>query len=178
MSDDEASLDSQEEDWNILPLFYEFNGEGAAMATVTGIIGNIDSFDSNEETWNSYIERFELFVECNGISSTKKVSTLLTVVGPKTYNLLRDLCTPNKPSTKSYDDIVKIVQDHLYPKPNLIAERYKFSQRDQREHESAAQYVAVLKKLSAYCEFGTNLNDYLRDRLVSGIRSESTKQKL
>jgi len=170
MIDDE---DSPDEDWSFLPLFYEFS-ESAATA-MTGIIGNIEHFDNNEETWNSYIE---LFVECNGIANGKKVSTLLTVIGPKTYNLLRDLCTPDKPNQKTYDEIVKIVQDHLYPKPNLIAERYKFSQRNQREHETVAQYVAVLKNLSVHCEFGSNLNDYLRDRLVSGIRSESTKQKL
>lgn len=79
---------------------------------------------------------------------------------------------------KFYDELVKIVQDHLYSKPKFIAERYKFSKRDQHKQESAAQYITVLKNLSTYCEFGTNLIDYLRDRLTSSIRSESTKQKL
>lgn len=101
MSDEEASL---EEDWNFPPLFYENFGESAAVK-MTGIIGNIEHFDSNEEAWNSYIERFELFVDCNGISSAKKVSTLLTVVGHKTYSLLGDLCTPDKPNTKTYDEL-------------------------------------------------------------------------
>lgn len=30
------------------------------------IKGNIEHFDINEETWNSNIERFKLFIECNG----------------------------------------------------------------------------------------------------------------
>jgi hypothetical protein len=70
------------------------------------------------------------------------------------------------------------VEDHLYPTPSFIAERYKFSQRNQLENEGMAQYIATLKRLSTHCNFGAQLNDFLRDRLVSGIRSESAKQKL
>ncbi|XP_046665591.1 uncharacterized protein LOC124357656 [Homalodisca vitripennis] len=149
-----------------------------APRKMTGIIGSVGEFDSNEETWDSYIERFELFLSCNDIDHSKKVSTLLTVVGVKTFKLLRDLCTPDKPSTKSYDDLVKLINDHLYPTPSFVCERYKFSLRNQHDGESIAQYIAQLKNLSKYCEFGASLNDYLRDRLICGIRSESTKQRL
>ncbi|XP_046683445.1 uncharacterized protein LOC124369477 [Homalodisca vitripennis] len=93
---------------------------------MTGIIGSVGEFDSNEETWDSYIERFELFLICNDIDHSKKVCTLLTVVGVKTFKLLRDLCTPDMTSTKSYDDLVKLIKDHLYPTPSFVSERYKF----------------------------------------------------
>ncbi|XP_046671149.1 uncharacterized protein K02A2.6-like [Homalodisca vitripennis] len=167
MSDDEVDL---------APLLH--NIELPGNTRMSGIIGGIGEYDQNSETWSSYIERFELFIECNNIKEEKKVSTLLTVAGVKTYSLLRDLCTPNKPSTKSFDALVSLIQDHLYPKPSFIAERYKFSKRIQHEGESAADYIAQLRKMSTHCEFGAVLNDYLRDRLVSGIRNEATKQKL
>ena len=142
------------------------------------MLGNVSEFDASQETWSSYVERFELFCDCNNVETEKKVSTFLTVVGVKTYSLLRNLCTPDKPSSKSFNEIVKIIQDHLYPKPSFIAERYKFSKRNQLEHETVSEYIASLKRLSIHCEFGASLNDYLRDRLVSGIKSESTKQRL
>ncbi|XP_039284202.1 uncharacterized protein LOC120351341 [Nilaparvata lugens] len=142
------------------------------------MIGSVGEFDIGVETWSSYIERFELFCECNDIKKDKKVCTLLSVVGVKTYSLLRNLCTPEKPADKTFADIVKIIESHLYPKPSFIAERYKFSKRNQLENENISEYIANLKRLSIHCEFGALLNDYLRDRLVSGIRSESTKQKL
>jgi len=141
-------------------------------------IGTLGEYDSVAETWASYIERFELYVDCNGIEDSKKVSTFLTVVGVKTYSLLRDLCTPDKPSTKSFAVLVELVQKHLFPTPSFIAERYRFSKRVQLEGESIAEYVANLKKMTTYCDFGAALNDYLRDRLVSGIRSENAKQRL
>ena len=38
--------------------------------------------------------------------------------------------------------------------------------------------MAELRKLSTYCEFGTHLNDALRDRFVCGLRSGSVQKKL
>lgn len=170
MSDEELVIGSLFDDEELI--------EESLIGKMAGIIGRVAEFDSNEETWSSYVERFELFIDCNNIKQDKRVSTLLTVVGVKTFNLLRDLCTPDKPSTKTYEELVKLIEDHLYPKPSFIAERYKFSHRNQRENETIAEYVASLKKLSTHCEFGAALNDYLRDRIVSGIRNESTKQRL
>ena len=38
--------------------------------------------------------------------------------------------------------------------------------------ESVSEHSAVLQKLSEPCDFGANLEDSLRDRLVCGIRSD------
>lgn len=75
--------------------------------------------------------------------------------------------------------IYSILTDtHFTPRPIVIVERFKFHKRNQAEGESVAQYVAVLKKLAEHCEFGYNLNDTLRDRLVCGLSSESIQKKL
>lgn len=74
---------------------------------------------------------------------------------------------------KSHPRKLTKVKNHLYPKPNFIAEWYKFCIRNQFDHESVAEYVISLKKLSTHCQFGANLNDYLRNRLVSGICNET-----
>ena len=39
-------------------------------------------------------------------------------------------------------------------------------------------FVAELRKLTEYCEYGESLNDMLRDRLVCGINHERTQQRL
>ena len=41
-----------------------------------------------------------------------------------------------------------------------------------------SSYLAELKKLLLYCEFGTNLNDSLRDRLVYGLHNELIQKRL
>ena len=75
------------------------------------------------------------------------MSTLLSLIGGKTYTLLRDLLIPDKPAAKSFQEIVTTFQQHLSPKPLEIAERLRFYKRNQREGETVLTYLADLKKL-------------------------------
>ena len=80
-------------------------------------IGHLDQFDSNVEPWESFYERFEQFVKVNKLDDGDLVPCLLSVVGPKTYSLLRTLVAPAKPKDKSIADIKKVLNDHLSPQP-------------------------------------------------------------
>ena len=60
---------------------------------------------------------------------------------------------PEKPASKEYDALIEALRAHLDPKPIIIAERFKFYPRNQREGELIAQYIAELRKLSTHCEF-------------------------
>lgn len=141
-------------------------------------MGSIGPYEENTEQWSSYTERFECFVIANKIEDDTQVPTFLAVMGPKTYNLLRCLVQPNKPISKSYDDIVAILAAHFSPKPLVIAERFRFHKRNQEEGESVAVFVAALRRLAEHCEFGAALNDTIRDRLVCGMRSEAAQKRL
>ncbi|KAK0143183.1 CCHC-type zinc finger protein CG3800 [Merluccius polli] len=145
---------------------------------MAGIVGSIGSYDENVEQWSSYTERFECFVIANKIEDETLVPTFLTVMGPKTYNLLRCLVQPDKPGAKSYEAIVATLATHFSPKPLVIAERFRFHKRNQEEGESVAVFVAALRRLAEHCEFGAVLNDTIRDRLVCGMRCEAAQKRL
>jgi hypothetical protein len=142
-----------------------------------GYIGKIEPFDDSVESWNSYVERLEQYFTVNEIDDEKKVPALLTLLGGKTYGLLRNLTLPDKPATKTYDAIVKLLKDHLSPKPLIVAERFRFYKRYQLQGETVNKYVAELRRLAEYCEFGT-LNESLRDQFVVGLKDEHTQKKL
>ena len=99
-------------------------------------------------------------------------------MGSQTYGLLKSLTSPTKPSTLSFKDIVDILQDHSAPKPLVIVERFRFHKRNQGLDEGVSTYVAALRKLTQHCEFGTFLDDALRDRLVCGLRSTQIQKRL
>ena len=141
-------------------------------------IGNIDSFDANLETWDSYCERLGQFFVANEVGDDKKKASLLSLIGPKTYTLLRNLCAPHKPSEKSYDELVQLLNAQLNPKPSVIAERYRFHKRNQSANETVMDYVAELRRLSVNCNFNATLSDTLRDRLVCGLRHEYIQKRL
>ena len=73
---------------------------------------------------------------------------------------------------------MKLVKDHLTPQPSSIVQRFKFNSRSQQDTETVAQFVAELKKLSEYCEFGDSLDNMLRDRLVCGLRDVKVQRRL
>ena len=68
---------------------------------MAAIIGSIGTFDESIEQWSSYTERFGYFAVANGITDEKLVPTFLSIMGPKTFNLLRDLLQPVKPGKKN-----------------------------------------------------------------------------
>lgn len=145
---------------------------------MAGLIGCIGPFDEGIEQWSSYKERFVCFVQANSITADKLVPMFLSVVGPKTFNLLWCLVQPEKPANVSYRNIVATLAAHFSPKPLLIAERFRFHKGNQEEGESVTVFVAALRKLAEHCEFNDVLNDTIRDRLVCALRSEAAQKCL
>ena len=47
-----------------------------------------------------------------------------------------DLLVPAKPKEKSYQELVKLIQDHLARKPSEIVQRFKFNNHFRNEGES------------------------------------------
>ena len=113
----------------------------------------------------------ELFFTANSIADDKKVVVFLSVIGGKTYFLLRDLLAPEKPQDKLLSVLFKKLKEHYEPKLLVIAERFYFHIRGQGANKTIAEYIAELWRLATNCEFGEYLNDALRDRLVCGLRN-------
>ena len=120
------------------------------MAVAATMVGNLPEFHQENEFFSSYIERVELFFEANSIAD-EKVTVVLSLVGSKTYSLLRSLVAPAKPNEKSYKDLVAVLMKHFEPTPIVIAERFHFHRRAQAVGESISEYMAELRKLTTHC---------------------------
>lgn len=132
--------------------------------------GRIGEINPQREDWTSYIERLNEYFIANDLKeAAKQKAILLSVVGAETYQLMRSLTAPNKPTEKSFDQLVALVKEHHHPKPSVILQRFKFGSRRQKSGEPIANFVSDLRRLSEHCEFGETLDDMLRDRIVCGI---------
>ena len=103
-------------------------------------------FDPSKEDWSSYTERLIEYFEANNIEPERHRAALLSVCGAETYQLIRNLLAPAKPSSKTYKQLVTLVQDHKHPKPSIIVQRFTFHTRYKREGEQVADFVADLRK--------------------------------
>ena len=145
---------------------------------MAGQMGRVKEFNPQEENITAYLERLQLYFECNGVEEAKRVPALLTLVGAKVYGTLRSLVAPNLPKEKDYDSLADVLKQHFDPKPLVIAERFRFYKCVQSSTESIAEFVADLRRLSIHCEFGTFLNEALRDRFVCGVEDQHIQKKL
>lgn len=89
------------------------------------------SFDPSVESFINYRERLDAYFIANDTDNGKKTATLLSVIGPQTYNTLRSLTAQDQPLGKPYQDLCKLMMDHFCPKPLEIMERFKFHKRNQ-----------------------------------------------
>ena len=141
--------------------------------------GTIGEFDRGQEDWSAYCERLEQYFVANDVQDlSKQRAVLLSMCGAATYQLIRNLVAPKKPTEKSFKDLVKLVSEHHTPPPSATMQRFKFNSRSQKDGESVAEFIAELRRLSEHCEFGDNLDDMLRDRLVCGTKDVRVRRRL
>ncbi|KAL5509164.1 hypothetical protein EMCRGX_G004476 [Ephydatia muelleri] len=81
----------------LLNLLY-YTGDEGGMAK----FGHLQEFDTDLEPITAYLERVELYFSANGIGEDKKLAILLSVIGPKTYGVLRNLLAPSRPQEKKF----------------------------------------------------------------------------
>ncbi|XP_077482552.1 uncharacterized protein LOC144093113 [Stigmatopora argus] len=141
-------------------------------------LGNLGEYEAVKEDFESYLERFEQWMIINEVEEGKKTNVFLSIIGAEAYGLLKHLCIPEKPSSLSYEVLSGRLASHYNPKPLVIAERFKFQKRNQRENESVSDYIVALKQLSSHCEFGLQLDEAMRDRFVCGLRVEAIQRRL
>lgn len=156
------------------------------MQTATSSNSKDHSYYSGDEdhgivTWNCRriqpyhgrleLQRLQLYYTANEVAEGKRKAILLSGCGVATYRLIKNLAAPQKPTDLTFPELVNLVGEHYNPKPSVIMERFCFNTRIRQQGESVAIFIAELRHLTRYCDFGESLKDMLRDRLVCGIEN-------
>ena len=96
------------------------------LATNMGIMaaqyGQRSEYHPDTEEIASYLERVEVFIAANGVADEKQAAVFLSVVGARTFALIRELVSPAKPSAKTFQELCYVLRAHFEPKTIVIAE--------------------------------------------------------
>ena len=143
------------------------------------LFGNVGEFVPPQEEWTQYEDKISHFFTANGIEDDdKKCAVFLSMVAPSTYKLLCNLITPKKPGELLYDQLVQALRKHHNPTPSEIVQRFKFNSRVRQPGESVATFIAELRALAKFCNYGDTLDNMLRDRIVYGIGDLQIQKRL
>ena len=106
-----------------------------------------------------------------------KRSILLANMATATFKLAKSLLGTDLAGA-NIKKIVEKLQEHYELAPSPIIQRFKFNTRTRQKGESVAEFVATLRDITQHYEYGTILNEMLRDRLVCGVNHSAIQRKL
>ena len=141
----------------------------------------INEFDTRSPVdWFTRMEASHALLEASTGKTISKKVYLLATMGSQGSTLLSDLLSPvslDDPSVE-YEAMKDTLVNHLRSQRLEIAERAVFYSASQNNGETSAQFFSRLKKLTEHCNFGSNLESMLRDRMVLGCNSIEARRKL
>lgn len=134
-----------------------------------GYIGELPQYYEGCD-WQVFKERLEQFFEINDVPGDKKRAIMISCLNDSIYKTLRDLCHPNLPKDKTFEELCVLLDKQFLVKTSVYRERFNFYNTKQNKDESIAQWFARLKKLSVDCKFGERFDSILLDRFISGLK--------
>ena len=141
-----------------------------------------DTLDfGNPQTWPQWKKRYEIYTVVSKLDKEEKdvqVSTLIYCMGPDAEQIFSSFTFASEEERKDPEKVMEKFDLHFIPKKNVIFERAKFNSRTQELDESVEAYVRALYVLVENCDYGVKKDDFVRDRLVIGLRDKETSQLL
>lgn len=135
---------------------------------VMDTIGTLPEFNP-EEDWKVYKSRVQMYSLANNVEELRKVPVLLTTIGEKSLKLLHDFCDPSDPTSKSFDELITILDGHYTPRFSTYRKRIEFYNLTQEKDESISKWFVRVKNSTSFCNFGGNLEDFIKYKTVVGL---------
>lgn len=152
-----------------------------------------ETFDfSKPALWPEWKARFMRYFTLEKLKDEKgeiQVSALVYTMGRQAEHIYKSFkfdpppapteAVPEPPDPK--DDFKAVLQkfdDYFVPRRNTIHERTKFYLRTQQQGESIEGFVRSLHELAEHCNFGDKEEEYIRDRLITGMSDKDLSRDL
>lgn len=133
---------------------------------------------SNWDNFRAEFEDYSLATGLNEKPAAVQAATLRRVMGSECLHVYKhnlNLTEEQKSDTKT---ILDALEAFFRPSKNVIYERYIFGCCKQEDCESIDRFVTRLREKAASCEYGSLRDELIRDKIVLGITSESTRRHL
>ena len=137
--------------------------------------GTILEFSSAQETWTSYVERLQQYLAARRYWQR---ALLLSVCGPTTYRLIRNLVSPKKLMELKFHDLVDLVTKASWYQAICDCPEVSFQHKKLPWWRVNLNICSRALPITEHCNFGTLLNEMLHDQIVYGIEDQKIKCRL
>jgi len=133
------------------------------------------------DEWRRFKEQFENYELASDLidaSQQKRAAVFLTCIGNEAYDVYRTLEFDADEDRKKIDLIIAAFEKFCVGAVNVTYERYVFNRRVQESGERFDVFLGDVRRLARSCDFTAVEESMIRDRIVVGIRDDSTRHKL
>lgn len=130
--------------------------------------------------WKKFKSSFNIYMTASngaGLPEDRKTALFLHIIGEEAQELFDKLEIPEG-DKKNLQAVMQRYENYYVPKTNICIERHKFNMRIQNPNETFEMFHADLVKLASSCDFGDMKNRLIQDRIICGLRDNSTKNRL
>ena len=133
----------------------------------------VSNWEFYRQQWNDY----EVATSLDKQEQRIRLATFRSVMGKDCLQIFLNLKL--SPEEQNYiQGCIKALEAYFKPKRNAVYERYQFNLCQQNADELEDGFVNRLRKKASTCQFGSLIEEMIRDRLVIGINDHSTKLRL
>ena len=150
---------------------------------VTLNVNAVQSFDAHGDAssqcqrWQRWLRSFELYVGASGVTDdTQKRQLLLHCAGER--QSVQDTFFTLADTGNTYETAKAKITAYFTPRKNTSYNRHMFRKACQNDEESVAQFVTRLRQLAHLCEFGDQVDDFIRDQVIDNGRLKRLRTKL
>lgn len=136
-----------------------------------------EEFKGQTDDWVIYKKRLEQYFKANETKNEMKTVCLLSFIGTNTYKFLRELCHPEKPDSKTFDQLSTILEKQYANQVIVWKERKVFKDAKQESRETINEFYARICNL-AVNKYGADLKTFLKEKFVTGLNSNRIFQRL
>lgn len=133
------------------------------------------------KNWEVFRAEFEDYVLAAGLnekSEEVQAAALRRLMGNECRHIYMHNVVLSEAQKKDPTAVLDALEEYFKPAKNVIYERYKFGSCKQGNDEPIDTFLTRLREAASSCDYRGLKDEMIRDRLVLGIASESTRRRL
>ena len=127
--------------------------------------------------WKRFKGQCQNYVKAAKIDKEDKdcqAAIFLACIGSDAYAIYDAMEFTDETSKADPEQLIEAFEQHCIGETNEVYERYVFNSRKQDSGEKFDVFLSDLRRLVKSCEYGETEDSMIRDRIVLGVRDDTT----
>ena len=133
------------------------------------------------EAWRKWEVGFQTYHTASELSEKEgktQVAILLHCAGMEAQEIFSNFVFEAAEDKNNVEDVLKKFREYCEPKKNEIFATYRFWKRDRIPGENLEKWINDLQALAADCNFDTQRDRHIRDKIVLSLEDQSLRERL